>query len=177
MKAFLEKIIFLKKINNRTLLILLAFCFSHVSQTIFAQEEHRLKSYNLQSPYHTVLTHLYFLQPETYKPEHAARTMYRVRDAAKAEKFAIQLKQVLDGKGLYINIDALPQDRNYVDSIAQRSVYILSDELPEVYVEKIGNKWYYSRETVEAIPRLHGEVFPFGSDVLLKVLPTGKTLF
>ncbi|MGB1241046.1 MAG: mechanosensitive ion channel family protein [Chitinophagales bacterium] len=118
---------------------------------------------NLESPYHTVLTHLHFLQKNSYQPNLSSRTIYGVHDAPKAQEFASHLKRVLDGKGLYVEMETLPKDRNYIDSTSKHSIYTLFPmELPEVYVEKIGGKWYYSKETVEAIPRLYQQTFPFG---------------
>ena len=32
--------------------------------------------------------------------------------------------------------------------------------MPEVYVEKIGSRWYYSEETVDNIDKLHKDTFP-----------------
>lgn len=127
----------------------------------------------LETPYNTVLVHLYYLQPETYRPEIAARTLSGVQDSARAARLAIQLKQVLDGKGLKVLLNKLPQDPDYrEDSTANRNVYTLfPHELPEVYLEKTGGSWYYSEETVQLIPELHKEVYPFGADLLLNLLP------
>ncbi|MCB0588621.1 MAG: mechanosensitive ion channel family protein, partial [Phaeodactylibacter sp.] len=94
----------------------------------------------LETPYNTVLAHLYYLQPDTYRPELAARTIYGVQDSARAVRLAIQLKQVLDGRGLKVIMNRLPQDPDYKeDSIAARNVYTLfPHELPEVYLERYG---------------------------------------
>ena len=45
-----------------------------------------LVTFNLSSPYHTVLTHLYFLQEDSYHPDSAALTLY-VRGGPHAEDF------------------------------------------------------------------------------------------
>ncbi|MCB0597847.1 MAG: mechanosensitive ion channel family protein [Lewinellaceae bacterium] len=127
----------------------------------------------LETPYNTVLVHLHYLQPESYQPEVAARTIYGVQDSARAVRLAIQLKQVLDGKGLMVMLNKLPLNSNYQeDSTANRNVYTLFPrELPQVYLEKTGGRWYYSEETVQLIPELHKEVYPFGADLLLNLLP------
>lgn len=128
----------------------------------------------LETPYNTVLVHLYYLQPDSYQPELAAQTLANVQDSARASRLAIQLKQIYDGEGLYVAVNTVPQDPNYVDSTRQGSFYVPFPELfPEIYLEKINNRWYYSRETVAAIPGLHKRVYPFGSDLLLNILPSG----
>lgn len=135
------------------------------------QEEPPFQRYSLQSPYHTIYSLLYNLQPNSYRPQFAAPTIYGVRNQKEAEHLAIQLKQVLDGNGLYVLMNELPQDRSYVDTLLNKSIYVLFPTLPEVYVEKIEDGWYFSKETVDAIPRLHQATFPFGSHQLPDFIP------
>lgn len=126
----------------------------------------------LENPYNTIYSHLYYLQEDSYRPALAAQTLNNEQDSARKVRLAIQLKQVLDGKGLYVPVSQLPRDSNYVDSTSQKHFYVpFPRELPEVYLERIDEKWYYSSETVDAIPQLHKEVYPFGTDFLLNILP------
>ena len=127
---------------------------------------------NLRSPYNTIYIHLYYLQPDSYEPDKAAQALYGVSDSLKATELAIKLKQILDGKGLYVRPNLLPREPNYLDSLTEKAFYTpFPEELPEVYLEKIEDEWYYSEHTVQQIPLLHKSVYPFGSDLLLKILP------
>ncbi|MCB0640263.1 MAG: mechanosensitive ion channel family protein, partial [Phaeodactylibacter sp.] len=149
-------------------LTLLALC-SIFTLPLSAQEAPEI---TLESPHNTMLVHLYYLQQDSYEPAKAARTLYGVQDSAKASKLAIKLKQVLDGKGLYVRLNQLPQENGYTDSTTQKHYYTpFPDVLPQVYLERINGKWYYSRETVAEIPELHKGVYPFGSDLLVNLLP------
>jgi len=128
----------------------------------------------LETPYNTVLVHLYYLQPDSYQPALAARTLANVADSARASRLAIQLKQIYDGEGLYVPVNTVPKDPDYVDTTRQGSFYVpFPDQFPEIYLEQLNDRWYYSRETVTAIPDLHKRVYPFGADLLLNLLPTG----
>ena len=119
-----------------------------------------------------MLVHLHYLQEDTYRPELAAQTIYGIEDSVKAMETAIQLKQILDGNGLFVHLNLLPQQNEYIDSISQRAFYTpFPAELPEVYLEKITDKWYYSSETVKKVPALHKKVYPFGTDVIVNLLP------
>ena len=133
---------------------------------------------SLSSPYQTIYTHLYNLQTDSYFPQVAATTI-TAKDSISAIKLAIKLKQILDGKGLFVQMNQLPQDGNYTDSISGKAVYVLfPKELPQVYLEKSGDKWHYSSETASVIPGLHKQLYPFGSDLLLNFLPkSGQNLF
>lgn len=132
----------------------------------------------LETPYNTVLVHLQYLQPDQYDPAIAAQALAGPLDSARASRLAIQLKQIYDGEGLYVPVSQIPQDPNYVDTIRQAAQFTpFPEELPQVYLEKIGNQWLYSRETVEQIPELHKKVYPFGADILVNLLPSGGKPF
>ncbi len=130
-------------------------------------------SIDLDSPYNTMFVHLYYLQADSYQPELAAKTIQGL-DSLSAIEAAIELKQVLDGKGLYIHLNLLPQQNDYLDSISQQPFYTpFPKELPAVYLEKTNGKWYFSNETIKKIPGLHKKVYPFGTDFIVNLIPGG----
>ncbi|MGB1217732.1 MAG: mechanosensitive ion channel family protein, partial [Saprospiraceae bacterium] len=95
------------------------------------------------------------------------------------EKQSILLKQILDGKGLYVILSKIPKEADFQNDNKKSTYVLFPNELPEVYVQKYGDKWLYSEETVEMLPILHKNMYPYGSSYLLKVLPaagTGKFL-
>ncbi len=118
--------------------------------------------FSLASPYHTVRSHLYYLRPESYRPDLAART-FPVKDKHKAIRAAIYLKQILDARGLYVDLRKVPDNPDYRDSATGKPIYVLFKELPEIFVRKRGHVWQYSNETVRALPRLMRETFPWGT--------------
>lgn len=122
------------------------------------------------TPRQTVYTHLHFLQPEQYKPEEAAKAM-AVVNSKEAKKLAVQLKQILDGEGLYVYLEKIPDNPAYIDSASGKAVYVLFPSHPKIYVEKVNDKWLYSQETVNSIPEMHQRVYPLGSDVFVNLLP------
>ncbi|MEM8908224.1 MAG: mechanosensitive ion channel family protein [Bacteroidota bacterium] len=131
---------------------------------------------NLSSPYNSIYTHLYYLQTDSYQPALAAKSLQVVADSARMVQLAIQLKQILDGQGLYIHLNLLPQQNNYLDSTTQKAYYTpFPNRLPEVYLEKVGDQWFYSKATIDRIPSLHKKVFPFGTDLLLNLFPQSSS--
>lgn len=141
-------------------LLTVLMCYSSIAQQFPSQRD----TANLSTPYNSVKSHLKFLQEDTYFPEISAKVFNNDQFTdEKSENLAIKLKQVLDGKGLYIDLDIIPNDPNYIDSITMVQRFILVKEYPDIYVEKIGNQWLYSNRTAEIIPILHKEVFPFGT--------------
>jgi len=128
---------------------------------------------NLSSPYNTIHTHLYFLQPNSYQPAKAALTIYGL-NGLDAEKKAIKLKEILDGRGLFVDMSKLPRDKNYVDStsVGKKNIFVLfPNKMPEIYLEKKGNSWYYSEQTVSQIDKLYSDVYPWGTSFLKSIIP------
>ena len=104
-------------INNIKIALFLAFtCFTLQSEAQLATAPEP----TLESPYNTVYVHLFFLQSDTYEPEIAAQTIAPVLDSAAAVEIAIQIKQIYDGKGLYVRLNNLPQEEAFLDSITEK---------------------------------------------------------
>jgi len=126
----------------------------------------------LESPYNTIVAHLYYLQADTYQPDSSAKTLPPGLDSLEAIEIAIKIKQIFDGKGLYVRINTLPKENSYRDTLNKEHYYTpFPSEIPEIYVERIGGKWYYSPETVDLVPELHKKLYPLGSDFLVQLLP------
>lgn len=150
-----------------TLLILCSFLFA---LPIEAKEDPA--PYQAKSPLEAIDNHLANLQRDNYHPELAARSFRPdVLKGKDAERLAIQLKQILDGKGIYIDYEEVPQKAGYVDSLTGKHRYVLSETFPRIYVTRRKGLWYYSESTIDAIPELHRQVFPFGLNRLLNAIP------
>jgi MscS family membrane protein len=141
------------------------FCLANIG--LWAQE------LNLSSPLNTIYTHLYYLQDDTFNPEKAAEVFVNQHvDSSELTKTAEKLKQIYDGRGLFVRMNLIPADPNYTDSLSGKSIFIpFPGELPTVYLEKIDNEWLYSMETYRAIPSLYKELYPFGADLFVNLLP------
>jgi MscS family membrane protein len=129
-------------------------------------------SVNLNNPKSTLKTFLGNLQEDNFHPAAAAKTLAPSIKNIDREERIIQLKQILDGSGVLIDLDEVPENSNYVDSTKSKQRYYLSEiEFPEIYLEKYDNKWYFSEKTIKQIPLLHEFVYPFGTDKLMNILP------
>lgn len=125
---------------------------------------------DLNTPRAAVINHLLYLQSDRYQPETSARS-FELQDQEKAKQIAIKLKQIYDGRGYFIAVDHIPDDPNYRDSILGQHRYIVVPELEEISLEKRGEQWLYTAKSIRAIEKIHAEVFPFGTDFLVKLFP------
>lgn len=124
------------------------------------------------SPRTVIYNHLAYLQKDSFKPKQAALS-FPGSDLERNVTLTRQLKQILDGKGLYVDINAVPDKRVLSDSLSDHDTYILFQSDPLIYVERTPNGWYYSRTTVKNIPRIHKEVYPFGTGFMEQFLNPG----
>ncbi len=150
------------------------------SPEVFAQQDpappDTLTDARLNSPHATIYTHLFYLQDDSYEPGVAARAFMQPGvSQEEAVEAAIKLKQVFDGRGYYIDMTSLPVDPAYTDSVSGRHQFIPVSAIPEIYLQRAGEQWLYSLSSIEQINQLHQDVFPFGTDALLDILPRAGT--
>ncbi len=165
-----------KNLHCLSLLLTCIFLYFFSPLDLQAQDEMPAEdSYTLESPYHTVYTFLDNLQSDNFNPAIAARTLNAEGYSAKEkEDLAVKLQQILDGKGLLVDLDELPRNPDYKDTTANNQErYTLFASMPKIYLEKEGNVWLFSSKTVSSIAQIHREVYPFGLDMLLEMIPKG----
>ena len=128
---------------------------------------------DLSNPNATIYSHLYFLQDDHYEPSKSAKTIYGFK-GEKAEEIALKLKKILDGNGLKVDFTKVPTDNMYSDTtefnIGFKYVPFPS-RMPEIYVEKKGENWYYSEETVSKIDAIYASVYPWYTEKLQQIIP------
>lgn len=147
--------------------VLLATVLVTVNRFGYSQD-----SLDLSTPYRSLKLFSDNIKDGNFLPSKASKVFYpRYTSDKDATKLSIELKQVIGGRGIFIDIGKVPDDPNYVDSISQKSIFPINANFPELYLEKIGEQWYFSKTTTERISNLHKETFPFGTDRLLDLVP------
>lgn len=122
---------------------------------------------NLASPSDALWVHLHYLQKDSYDPGIAAEA-FTGSDSISRVEWAVKLKQIYDGSGLYIRMNQVPQSPEYLDSISLKHYYTpFPNELPQIYLEREGDKWYYSIDAAQTINDLHKAIYPLGTDALV----------
>lgn len=141
------------------------YLFLFVSILSYGQSTQRA---DLKNPRATIYTHMYFLEEDNFNTVQSSRVFYNIpRD--EAENYAVKLKEIYYGKGLVFDFTKIPNDPDYTDTIKksgltsflqlEKRYYPFPKVLPDVYVEKRGTNWYYSAETVNAIPTLYDNIY------------------
>lgn len=150
-----------KPILTRSRLLSMLLLLLGVS--LFGQNEAPVQEIGT-SPYTVVYNHLFYLQKDSYNPLQAARSL-SASDPASVKGASIKLKEILDGRGFFIDINRLPQDNNYYDSVRNEAIYVLNHNEPLIYVEKTNGKWSYSRTTLAEIDRLYDDLYPLNGAI------------
>ena len=91
------------------------------------------------------------------------------------EKAAIQLKQVLDAKGIFIDYGNLPSTPDYTNE-SGRSTVILDPRLNEIELERVeegpfAGQWQLTEQSKENVHILYSETFSAYVSTLLEFLP------
>jgi MscS family membrane protein len=159
-----------------SLFFLLGLGFLSVPQAEAFQYNRDAPPVELTNPNNTMHVHLYYLQPDTYRPALAARTFPPSIDSAKRIKMAIQLKEVLDGQGLFVRFNMIPTAANYMDSSIMQHIFTpFPLENKDIYLERVDGKWYYSQETADKMADIHSKLYPWGTRYLLDIAPQWST--
>lgn len=135
-------------------------------------------SQNQKTPAATIFKHESNLRLDNYKPAKAGQTLYGA-GTNEAPRLAEQLKKVMDAYGIAVDTNLLSNDPNFIDTVSGKHVYYPFENHKKIYLQKVGNEWYYSQETVKHIPDLYKSVFPRGSETIshyLKKLGNGVFL-
>ncbi len=158
--------------NKNTVMIIIMLFFLPFGSAILSQTENLPKDSDLATPRQTVYQLLANLQEDDYNPALAAKTLnLNDPESEEAQKLAVDLKRVLDGKALWVDIEDIPDNPDYTDTITGSHKYTLFAELPNIYLKKYGNKWLFSSETVNSIPALYKQVYPYKVEDFLMNLP------
>jgi len=125
--------------------------------------------FSLATPANTIKSHLIFLSDSFFNPELASQTInFAPEDTANAEELALMLKQVYLGAGTQVfDIDELSNDTNYLDSNGV-AIYHPNPVFPELYLEKIGDNWLYSRSTSKLIRSVHQDMYDGSAEEVFK---------
>ncbi len=149
-------------------LIITLFTFQVVG--LLAQETEPFNGFS--SPHAAVLNHLKYLQEESFDPDRAAKSLYAGEFSdQELRKLAIELKQIFDGSGNYVRLEDVPLQADHLDSLTGKNRFILFEQYPDIYLERYGQSWQYSSRTLAEIDKIHKQVYPFGTDRLLNLLP------
>ncbi|HRP02461.1 MAG TPA: mechanosensitive ion channel family protein [Candidatus Kapabacteria bacterium] len=126
---------------------------------------------NFESPYNTVFVHLQYLNNEFYNPKIAGKTINLRSKSDSAVSLAVKLKRIYDGNGLIVNMANISRNKDYIDSASGLSRFIIFKNYPDIYLEKIDNKWLYSAHTARIIPILYAEMYPYSIEFFINQLP------
>jgi len=157
-------------IINIRIFFLIFLCISGFSNAI--SQEFPLDQ---KTPQSTIYKHLYYLQDDHYNPKKSGEVFGKA-NAENAEK-AIQLKQIFDAHGHFIDLSELPADTAYNDTITKKNKFTPIAEYERIFLVRKNGKWRYSEQSSLAIQGIYSSTFPFGATKLMTMIPFGNENF
>ncbi|MAY82344.1 MAG: hypothetical protein CL930_16380 [Deltaproteobacteria bacterium] len=103
----------------------------------------------------------------TWDPDAAASCF---PDGSKSGQLALQLKQILDARGLLLDLDNMPLDSAYTNAAGEHSLVLHKGD-PRIKVVKSGDGWVYSPSTILDIPAMYAQSFSGIASTLRQALP------
>jgi MscS family membrane protein len=125
------------------------------------------------SPKAAVLNWLGDLQAGQYNEARAALCAVPPEGMSEEElrEAHVRLKRVFDARGIYVRVDDLSEDPDYIDPATGLRRVPVSRLMPDVFVVKSGERWVLSRSTLDRVDALYQETFPLDLSGLVKRLP------
>lgn len=146
---------------------------SQVNDTLIVKKKAGVEKYSISTPKLALSTFLANFKKGNYHPEIASKLLnISGGDIEQKKELAIKLKKVIDGRGLFVNIESVPDEADYIDSSSKKAKYVIYDDAPEIYLEKVGSKWLFSSETVNQIEALYDKITPYDINKIVDKLPS-----
>ncbi len=125
---------------------------SSIAQSSLADSTTQLNTF-VSSPQKSVHSFIHWQQKGHVIPDRYIQPFALFNgEQADKEQLAQQLLKVLDARGLLVVYSEIPDTPNHIDSLSGLPQYILFNDLPEVYLRKVGSEWLFSESTIEQIP-------------------------
>ena len=128
-----------------------------------------------KSPRAAVATLLEWLQTDHYNPARAAKCLDLSGlgpDVTNAPNLAARLKQILDARGLWVDLELIPDDPDHMDGSGAHRYELFPGILQLVYLERKGDRWVFPSDVVGRIPSLYQATFPLDVRAMIDNLPS-----
>lgn len=126
------------------------------------------------SPRAAVATLLDWLQEDHHNPIRAAKCMDLSGlgdDVPNAPNLAVKLKRVLDARGLWVDLERIPDDPEHVDAAGEHRFEPFPGVLQPVYLERKGDRWVFPSDVLGRIPAMYRATFPLDVRAMIENLP------
>lgn len=140
-----------------------------------AQAQHVVEAgeADCSTPRRALLTWLANLQEGEEHPQQATRCFdwgaVRIYESEAQVHVAQRFKRVLDARGLYVQMDEVPDEEDPADTTR---VVPFPNNLEDFYLVRKGSQWVISAETIRRVPAWYDETFAFDVDTLLESAPS-----
>jgi MscS family membrane protein len=126
------------------------------------------------SPRQALRTLLHWQTPPTEDVIRAATCVDRTEmesPAQTAPAMAAKLKKVLDGRGLFVDLENVPDDPEFKDDQGQNAFDLFPDRLGSVLLVRQGHRWVFPPATLDRVGDLYRETYPLDLAAMMGAAP------
>ena len=91
--------------------------------------------------------------------------------AQAAPEMAAKLKKVLDGRGLFVDLENVPDDPEYKDDLGQNAFDLFPDRLGNIPMVRQGHRWVFPPSTLDRIDDLYRQTYPLDLAAMMGAAP------
>jgi MscS family membrane protein len=125
-----------------------------------------------ETPRKTMLVLQYYIAEEHFKPELAAKAFKFEDPGSKSSLETVEkLKKIMVSRGLIIDPDKVPNDKNYMDSASGENRYTPFKSFSDICLKKYKDKWLVSKSSIAAIDELYDGIFRVSTDSFIQSFP------
>ncbi|NOZ00833.1 MAG: mechanosensitive ion channel family protein, partial [Deltaproteobacteria bacterium] len=152
--------------------LLSAIIVTAISAGVMGQT--RGDSANCSTPRKAIETLLYWQQAGhvNLKKASACLDVSRLDDPVhQAPDLAAKLKKTLDGRGLYVELNDLPDQENYKNPADKSEFELFPVALGGIKLQRQGSRWVLAASSLERVPELYSDTFKLGIEDLGDMMP------
>lgn len=126
------------------------------------------------TPRKAVESLLYWQQPEHRNLDKASRCLDRSRMTDpdnQAPDLAIKLKKTLDGRGLYVEMNDIPDEADHKNPADKPEYELFPNALGGIKVVRQGDRWVFPASALERVPELYSDTYQLGIEDLGEWMP------
>lgn len=126
------------------------------------------------SPRAAMKTLLDWQQAGQFDPARAATCIDRTgmeEPELEAPQIAVKLKKVLDARGLWVDLDAIPDDPDSRNNEGLNRYTLFPALLEGIALERSDGRWVFPESTVQRIPALYSASFPLDIKAFMDSMP------
>ena len=155
-----------------TAVVFLIILFGKYSYLVAADSDSSVPFNHFSNPYQTVMVFNENMKTGNFQNPLIQKSFNdTTTNQAEILHKAKILFKILDRKKIDASLRTLPRNPDYIDTITGERKVVIFPDLPQLYLEKIGDKWFFSNYSLTSLDNIYSEAIPSNIENLINTMP------